>query len=423
MNFTHYKIFFFGYGLKKSFRKKVSLPFLCHVLPVVFFVFGFLISPSVSHSQTPQINIVKTIVLDPGHGGKDPGNLGTKRYKTTEKDIALAITLLVGKYLNQAFPEMNIIYTRDDDSYPELIERTRLANDVHADLFISIHCNANESKKPIGADTWVMGPHKNEANLRVAQKENAAILLEDDYKQKYGDFDPNSPETYLALSLRQNVHLNESLMLAKYVQDEFRTRVGRVDRGVKQSGFYVISFTTMPSILIETGFLTNPTEEDFLNSSSGQDYMASAIYRAIKKYIAEVENIPVNQLNKVVSTDTLSEKNIITNSDVVLNEDTATTIVDPVRIDSINYRIQLFVSSQKKSIEPKNFKGLDEISFVKVNNLYKYYYARVPSYSEAKNVRKIAQEKGYDEAFIVSFRGETKIELQEALNLELENNK
>jgi len=423
LNFTHYKIFFFGYGLKKSFRKKVSLPFLCHVLPVVFFVFGFLISPSVSHSQTPQINIVKTIVLDPGHGGKDPGNLGTKRYKTTEKDIALAITLLVGKYLNQAFPEMNIIYTRDDDSYPELIERTRLANDVHADLFISIHCNANESKKPIGADTWVMGPHKNEANLRVAQKENAAILLEDDYKQKYGDFDPNSPETYLALSLRQNVHLNESLMLAKYVQDEFRTRVGRVDRGVKQSGFYVISFTTMPSILIETGFLTNPTEEDFLNSSSGQDYMASAIYRAIKKYIAEVENIPVNQLNKVVSTDTLSEKNIITNSDVVLNEDTATTIVDPVRIDSINYRIQLFVSSQKKSIEPKNFKGLDEISFVKVNNLYKYYYARVPSYSEAKNVRKIAQEKGYDEAFIVSFRGETKIELQEALNLELENNK
>ncbi|RLD27213.1 MAG: N-acetylmuramoyl-L-alanine amidase [Bacteroidetes bacterium] len=423
MNFTHYKIFFSPDGLKKSYHKKGSLPFLCHVLPVIFLIVGFLISPLVSHTQITKTSIVKTIVLDPGHGGKDPGNLGTKRYKTTEKDIALAITLLVGKYLNQAFPEMNVIYTRDDDSYPELIERTKLANDVHADLFISIHCNANESKRPIGADTWVMGPHKNQANLKVAQKENAAILLEEDYKQKYGDFDPNSPETYLALSLRQNVHLNESLMLAKYVQDEFRTRVGRVDRGVKQSGFYVISFTTMPSVLIETGFLTNPTEEDFLNSSNGQDYMASAIYRAIKKYIAEVENIPVAELNKVVLTDTLPEKTIITNNDDEFKEDTIATYVDSVSTDSINYRIQLFVSSEKKSLEPDNFKGLDEITLVKVGNLYKYYYARVPSYSEAKNVRKIAQEKGYGEAFIVSFRGETKIELQEALNLELENNK
>lgn len=421
MNFTHYKIFFFHYGLKKTCRKKGSLPFLCHVLLVLFLIAGLFISPLVGHTQVPKTSIVKTIVLDPGHGGKDPGNLGTKRYKTTEKDVALAITLLVGKYLKQAFPEINVIYTRDDDSYPELIERTRLANEVHADLFISIHCNANESKRPIGADTWVMGPHKNEANLKVAQKENAAILLEDDYKQKYGDFDPNSPETYLALSLRQNVHLNESLMLAKYVQDEFRTRVGRVDRGVKQSGFYVISFTTMPSVLIETGFLTNPDEEDFLNSSSGQDYMASAIYRAIKKYIAEVENIPITQLNKVVASDTLTEKTITENNNDELKEGTVATEVNPAGTDSINYRVQLFVSSEKKKLEPENFNGLNEITFVKVNNLYKYYYARVSSYTEAKNVRKIAQEKGYGEAFIVSFRGETKIELQEALNLELEN--
>ena len=402
-------------------RKKGSLPFLCHVLLVFFLIVGLFISPLVSYTQVPKTSIVKTIVLDPGHGGKDPGNLGTKRYKTSEKDIALSITLLVGKYLKQAFPEINVIYTRDDDSYPELIERTRLANEVHADLFISIHCNANESKRPIGADTWVMGPHKNEANLKVAQKENAAILLEDDYKQKYGDFDPNSPETYLALSLRQNVHLNESLMLAKYVQDEFRTRVGRVDRGVKQSGFYVISFTTMPSVLIETGFLTNPKEEDFLNSSNGQDYMASAIYRAIKKYIAEVENIPVTQLNKVVASDTLTEKTINENNNDELKESTIATEVNPIATDSINYRVQLFVSSEKKKLEPENFNGLNEITFVKVNNLYKYYYARVSSYTEAKNVRKIAQEKGYGEAFIVSFRGETKIELQEALNLELEN--
>ena len=420
MNFTHYKIFFFRYDLKKPYHKKGSIPFLCHFLPIILLAIAFLISPLVSHSQVSKTSIIKTIVLDPGHGGKDPGNLGTKRYKTTEKDIVLSITLLVGKYLNQAFPEMKIIYTRDDDSYPELIERTRLANDKHADLFISIHCNANESKRPVGADTWVMGPHKNDANLRVAQKENASIYLEDNYKQKYGDFDPNSPETYLALSLRQNVHLSESLMLAKYVQDEFRTRVGRVDRGVKQSGFFVISFTTMPSILIEVGFLTNPAEEDFLNSSKGQDYMASAIYRAIKKYIAEVENIPVTPLNKIVLTDTLPEKTIVKN----INEqkkDTVVTVIDPVTSNSINYRIQLFVSSEMKDLGPENFNGLDEITYVKINNLYKYYYSRVSSYLEAKNVRKIAQEKGYSEAFIVSFSGETKIELQEALNLEIEN--
>ena len=420
MNFTHYKIFFFHHDLKKPCLKKATLPFLCHFLPVILLAIGFLLSPLVNHAQLAKTTIVKTIVLDPGHGGKDPGNLGTKRYKTTEKDIALSITLLVGNYLNQAFPEMKIIYTRDDDSYPELIERTRLANEVHADLFVSIHCNANESKRPVGADTWVMGPHKNDANLRVAQKENATILLEDNYKQNYGDFDPNSPETYLALSLRQNVHLNESLMLAKYVQDEFKTRVGRVDRGVKQSGFFVISFTTMPSILIEVGFLTNPAEEDFLNSSSGQDYMASAIYRAIKKYISEEENIPVTQLNKVVLTDTLLEKTIVEK----VNEpqkDTIVTVIEPVAYDSLNYRIQLFVSSEKKNLEQENFNGLDVITYVKVNNLYKYYYARVSSYEEAKNVRKIAQEKGYSEAFIVSFRGDTKIELQEALNLELEN--
>jgi N-acetylmuramoyl-L-alanine amidase len=399
----------------------MSLPFLCHFLPVIFLAIVMMIMPLVGYAQMAKTSIVKTIVLDPGHGGKDPGNLGTKRYKTTEKDIALSITLLVGNYLSQAFPEMEVIYTRDDDSYPELIERTKLANEKQADLFISIHCNANESRRPVGADTWVMGPHKNDANLKVAQKENAAILMEDNYKQKYGDFDPNSPETYLALSLRQNVHLNESLMLAKYVQDEFKTRVGRVDRGVKQSGFFVISFTTMPSILIEVGFLTNPTEEDFLNSVKGQDYMASAIYRAIKKYIADVENVPVTQLNKVVLTDTLPDKTIVEDKDAELKHDTIASIDKLVVSDSINYRIQLFVSSEKKNMIPENFNGLDEITFMTVNNLYKYYYAKVPSYAEAKNVRKIAQEKGYSEAFIVSFRGETKIELQEALNLELEN--
>lgn len=386
---------------------------------LVFILFLFLTLNNLA--QVTKTTIVKTIVLDAGHGGKDPGNLGTHRYKTTEKDITLAITLKLGKYIKQAFPEINVIYTRTDDSYPELIERTKLANDNHADLFISIHCNANDSKKPIGADTWVMGPHKNEANLRVAQKENAAILMEDNYKQKYGNFDPNSPETYLALSLRQNVHLNESLMLAKYVQNEFKTRVGRVDRGVKQSGFYVISFTTMPSVLIETGFLTNPKEEDFLNSKSGQDYMASAIYRAIKKYISEVENIPVSQLSAISSTENTTKIEKGESIETPQKEDPnliSTIETDPNSINDINYRIQLFVSSEKKDLKSKDFKGLENISVIKVGNLYKYYFSKVSTYSEAKEKREIALKKGFEEVFIVSFKGENRIDMQEALTLE-----
>ena len=391
---------------------------ICHVGFLYVVIVFFLLAPFDSNAQTTRI--VKTIVLDAGHGGKDPGNLGTKRYKTTEKDITLAITLLVGKYIKQAFPDIKVIYTRDKDVFLDLSERTRIANDNHADLFISIHCNANESSRPVGVDTWVMGPHKNDANLRVAQKENAAILLEDNYKQKYGDFDPNSPETYLALSLRQNVHLKESLLLAQFVQDEFRNRVGRVDRGVKQSGFYVISFTTMPSILIETGFLTNPKEEDFLNSQKGREYMASAIYRAVKRYIAEVENIPLSQLNKAGDDVREKEENKKKPEAVAGKEENEKPSVND-KESGVNYRIQLLVSSEKKELNSADFNGLENISVIADGNLYKYYYGKAFTYDDAKKLRENARKNGFDEAFIVSFNGENRIELQEALTLERKN--
>jgi len=358
--------------------------------------------------------IISTIVLDAGHGGKDPGNLGTRRYKTTEKDIALDVTLLVGKYLNEAFPYINVLYTRKDDSYPELIERTQFANANNADLFISIHCNANDDRRAHGSDTWVMGPHKNSANLKVAQKENASILLEDNYELKYGDFNPNSPESYLALTLRQNAHLNESLLLAKNVQDEFRTRVGRVDRGVKQSGFYVISFTTMPSILIEMGFLTNPEEEDFLNTKQGKEYMASAIYRAIKKYIASVEEVSLEDLAKVGQEETNEES-------LLIEKPVYESIKEEKDTLDINYRIQLLVSNEEIVLDPANFNGLNPISKLQTNGFYKYYYGKASTYENAKELRDQANKKGFTESFVVSFNGEIKIDLQEALTLESKN--
>ena len=224
------------------------------------------------------------VVLDPGHGGSDPGNLGTGRLIKTEKDVSLDVALIVGEYIRIHYPEVQIVYTRKTDVFPTLARRVEIANEAVADLFISIHCNANDNKAASGAETFVMGLHKSEESMRTAMRENASIYLEKDHEKNYKGFDPKNPDTYIILSMRENAFLDKSINIAKNVQDQFRTRVGRKDRGVKQAGYYVISFTNMPSILVELGFLTNPEEEDFLHSDEGKTFMASAIYRAFRDF-------------------------------------------------------------------------------------------------------------------------------------------
>ncbi|HMC98140.1 MAG TPA: N-acetylmuramoyl-L-alanine amidase, partial [Flavobacteriales bacterium] len=256
---------------------------------IAMVVLGTAVTAQLAHDP----NRIRTVVLDAGHGGKDPGNLGTGRYKTTEKHVALNVARLVGKYINEAFPDVKVIYTRDDDRFIELKERCEIANRNKADVFISIHCNANDSHDPHGCETYVMGLHKTEANMRVAQRENESILLEDGHELKYDGYDPKDPESIIALSLRQNVHLDQGLALSAAIQKQFKDRVGRSDRGVKQAGFLVISYTTMPAVLVELGFLTNATEEDYLQGSEGQDLMASAIYRAFKEYKATMEGTDI----------------------------------------------------------------------------------------------------------------------------------
>ena len=253
-------------------------------------------------------NGIKKIVIDPGHGGKDPGNLGTGRYKETEKHIALDISLLFGKYVNEAYPDIEIIYTRKtNDKFLELRERTQLANDNNADLFISIHCDAWTSPNVYGAGVYVMGMSKLKANMDIAMKENAVIYLEDDYKQNYEGFDPNTPESYIVFSLTQNTYLGQSLQIAEEVQQQFSTRANRKSRGVKQAPFYVISRANMPSILIECGFLTNPKEEDFLHSKKGKDYLASAIFRAFRSYKQSIDQA----ILQVDSKEQKEEKKIV----------------------------------------------------------------------------------------------------------------
>ena len=257
---------------------------------------------------------MKTIVIDAGHGGNDPGNLGTGRYKTREKDIALEVALMVGGYIEKQFPEIKVIYTRSTDVFIGLSDRTDVANKAKADLFLSIHCNAATNPSAMGVETFTLGLHKNKENLEVAMKENSAIFLEDDYKTKYEGFDPNSAESIIALTIMQSAYLQQSLSISSYIQNQFKNRVGRKDRGVKQAGFLVLRKTTMPSILVELGFLTNPSEEDYLNSENGKSFMASAIFRGFKEYKELVED-PLPEGSVTPKTENVSEAASKTNED------------------------------------------------------------------------------------------------------------
>lgn len=350
-----------------------------------------------------EANRVGVIVLDAGHGGKDPGNMGTKRYKTTEKDVALAITLLVGKYINENLPDVKVVYTREDDRFIELMERDNIANRAKADVFLSIHCNANKSSDPHGCETYVMGLHKTEANMRVAMKENESILLEADHALKYDGYDPKDPESMIALSLRQNAYLDHSLLLSSLIQEQFKGRVGRVDRGVKQAGFLVISYTTMPAALIELGFLTNAEEEDFLQSTKGQEYMASAIYRAFKEYKDRIEHKDVNfsELDK---------------STKAPGQDSVSEATGKAKDSGVRFKVQIITSSKRIPEGSPKFKGL-EVEELQAGDLWKYSVGSEPDLDGARKVQDLCKSKGFEGSFITAWQGGKRIDLQQAVNL------
>lgn len=236
----------------------------------------------------PPESKLDVVVIDAGHGGKDHGTSG-KIIK--EKDLALKIALKVGKHIEKNVPGVKVIYTRKDDRYLPLDERADIANRNKADLFICIHANANKNARAFGTETYVMGLHVDDNNLSVAKRENSVILLDENYQERYEGFDPNSPESYILFTLTQSAYQSSSLSFAQKVEEQFKKRVGRVSRGVKQAGFLVLWRTTMPSVLIETGFLSNSPEEKFLATDEGQELIASGIYRAFKDYKSEVESI------------------------------------------------------------------------------------------------------------------------------------
>ena len=347
------------------------------------------------NSNSQDIKPLKRVVIDAGHGGKDSGTMGTKRYKTYEKDIALKISLMLGEYIKKNIPEVDVIYTRDDDTFIELRQRTIIANQQNADLFISIHCDGFTNSKASGASVFVMGMSKLKENMDVAIRENSVIYLEDNYKENYDGFDPKSAESYIVFSVMQNSHLTKSINFAEKIEYEFSNRAKRKSRGIKQAPFYVISRANMPAVLIEAGFLTNPKEEDYLNTEKGQSHIASAIFRAFRSYYNEQIDL-ISLENKV---------------EIVEN------INDSVQKDIVVYKVQIgtYLKSMLNSRTFNNIKDLEEVF---VNGSYKYYIRCGVDKKFADDTRKIMIDNGFSGSFVTAFYRGKQISTKEALNLQ-----
>ncbi|MFP4025979.1 MAG: N-acetylmuramoyl-L-alanine amidase [Thiohalospira sp.] len=343
---------------------------LITVLLLIIFISLF----SDTYGQDNNGYSLKTVVIDPGHGGRDPGALGKI---AKEKDIVLAIALKLGTFIEENLPDVKVIYTRDEDVFVPLDERAEIANKNKADLFISLHLNGNNNTRVYGTETYAMGLHKTDGNLEVAKKENAAILYEKDYSSKYEGFDPHSAESYIIFSFLQNTFLEQSLNYAAFVENEFETRALRKSRGVKQAGFLVLWKTSMPSVLIEAGFLTNPQEEKYLTSQQGQEYIASAIYRAFKNYKQAID----------------AKSKFTTKIDSLENEQD--------KQSPVFFKIQ--IASAHNQIEKTDpfFKTLENIEEIKYNGMYKYTVGSATDYDEINKLKQDIEDL-YPDAFVIA---------------------
>ena len=425
--------------LTKKYRP--GLPFVGKLLAIGC----LLISTSFTPFKSRPYGVTK-VVIDAGHGGHDSGCLG-KNVK--EKDVALGVALKLGKYIEDHFPDVKVIYTRKTDVFVELHQRAAIANNARADLFICIHCNSacyyNKKKKKdvcneeiLGAETWVMGLHMSEANLEVSKRENEVVLLEKDYTKQYDGFDPNSPEANIIFSLYQNTFLDQSLKLASSVQQELKAK-GRPSRGVKQAGFLVLYKTAMPSILIETGFLSNPAEAKYLDSEKGQQEVAHGIYNAFKSYKSAIESSGIKQEKieqesssqsgdstpavkssgneskpdsgegKENNTESPKEDKVVVPN--IPKENDKTTVDSD---ESLMFGVQILISPSKIVKGSSKFKGLKEVREEKEKGMYKYVYGEVQGMSEAVELQDEMRVKGFKDAFVVAYLNNKRISIKEA---------
>ncbi|WPY97112.1 N-acetylmuramoyl-L-alanine amidase [Christiangramia sp. OXR-203] len=370
-----------------------------NLLNLFVFTSLFFITSTVTFSAEIPPNLDEfVVVLDAGHGGKDPGNMGNG-FK--EKDIALSIILKIGAELEK-YKNIKVVYTRKSDVFVELFERGRIANEANADLFVSVHCNSHNSQAS-GTETFVLGLNRNETNFEVAKKENSVIYLEDNYEVTYAGYDPNSPESTIGLTIMQEEYLDQSILLADLVQKEFTNTLKRKNRGVKQMGLIVLHQTYMPSVLVETGFLTNNQEGPYLNSSRGKDDMARAITNAILNYS---KTINLNTLEQVAASQPKGtvDEGVLPESQV---------------FKDVLFRVQLAAGSKKLDTKPYNFKGMKNVSREKEGKLYKYYYGATSDYLKIQRMHSEAVKSGYTDSYIVAFKNEEKITLNDALKSKL----
>ncbi len=353
-----------------------------------------------------QVDVFR-VTLDAGHGDHDFGAVYSGR---VEKNINLALVLKVGQLLEQN-PKIDVIYTRKTDVFIDLIERANIANRADANIFVSIHCNANKNTAADGTETYVMGMSKVASNLEAAKKENAVITLEKDYKQKYEGFDPNSPETMIGMTLMQEEYLENSISLASKIQDGFADLGKKIRHGgVKQAPFMVLHKAYMPRVLIETGFISNPTEGELLNSEEGQNDIARAIANAIISYKREYFSAD--------ATDNFTERpsQKVNNKPV---EETTTKVEKKPEIEkptgSTIFKVQLSASKKKLELVPSNFKGLSNITITSEGKLNKYMYGETTTYDEAKKLLEEAKSRGFNSAFLIAMKNGEIINIQDAI--------
>ena len=367
-----------------NISRKLIIAFAC-----AFFYY----LPQVPAKNAP--NKPLTVIIDPGHGGKDPG---ASYRNVKEKDVVLKIGLKLGEYIHKNLPEVKVVYTRNKDVFVPLHQRADIANKNKADLFISLHANYCGTPSITGTETYVLGLHRTEENLDVAKKENSVILMEDDYSSRYEGFDPNSSESYIMFEMVQDEHLDQSINFAAEIQNQFKTKTKRNDRGVKQAGFLVLRRTSMPSVLIEAGFLSNAHEAHYLDSDEGQSYLASAIFRAVRDYKNTFETKNEFKLSAPAKNEVATEKPMEIKSEV----------------SGIYFCLQLAATSRKVEPTSANFKGLSHVERAQVESVYKYFYGKTRSFNDIQKIKSKIKPL-FPDAFIVAFEGNELLPIKKAL--------
>lgn len=349
-----------------------------------------------------------TVVIDAGHGGKDPGAISANK-KIREKDITLKVALMVGEAIAKNHPEVKVLYTRKTDVFVGLNDRARIANRAEADLFISIHTNAAKNRSAKGAETYILGieEERTERNLDIAKRENGVIFLEDNHEKQYANFNPNSPESYIIFEYMQSEFVKESIHMAQYVQENLTSEANRHDRGVRQAGFLVLHATSMPSVLVELGYISNNEEASYLASSNGQKRLSQCIIKAFDNYYTDL---------KKQSTGPTQDKRTTQTTTKTKNEDTAKPSSQTADEKHPVFKVQFLSSSTKLKQGDKAFKGLNPVEHYYDKGLYKYTYGATTDYNEIVRLKKKVNEK-FKDAFIVAFIRNERIDTKEAIAL------